>query len=249
MIWYDLIRDILSAINGASVYNAARSTTPSALDVVLYNQAQDWLCMYKPWRDLRVKVQIPLDVDRKVLLPGDFGCMISVSCDPSNIGKPMYWYTLCDNDVSRRYDEEVTVEPFSGVKMRRLVFPPTVFLPQDPTITYSRVPPAATVDDRGSAKFSFFPMNIMLVVAKKIMQDYYGVAANQDPKWINDRVAEELRMFEAYAYNNNVALDMAIKDRFGNPVFIPGMSLNGSGPRMSRPSPFLPSTFYSGGTI
>jgi hypothetical protein len=86
-------------------------------------------------------------------------------------------------------------------------------------------------------------------VAKKLLQDYYGVAANQDPNWINERVQEELSMFEGYAYNNNMALDLSVKDRFGNPVFIQGASLDGSKPRLNRPSPFLPSTFFSGGTL
>jgi hypothetical protein len=89
----------------------------------------------------------------------------------------------------------------------------------------------------------------MLVIVKKILQDYYGVPANQDPNWINQRVQEELRIFEGYAFSNNMALDMAVKDRFGNPVFIGSTSLDGSKPRMNRPSPFLPSTLYSGGTL
>ena len=69
------------------------------------------------------------------------------------------------------------------------------------------------------------------------------------PNWINERVQEELSMFEGYAYNNNMALDLSVKDRFGNPVFIQGASLDGSKPRLNRPSPFLPSTFFSGGTL
>ena len=248
MIWRDKISDILIAINAQSVYNTARTTTPSNLGLVVYNQAQDWLCMYKPWRDLRVKVQLPLDSDRKITMPDDFGCVIEVYTDPANIGKPMYFYYLNCADVAMRYTEEATQDDVTGVRTLKFCFPPTVYVPGTPYVEYSKALANITQDivDAGT-KFSFFPLNVMLVVAKKILQDYYGVAANQDPNWISLRVIEEVSQLESYAYNNNSPLDLTIKDRFGNPVFIPGMSLNGRKPRLSSPSPFLPSTFFTGG--
>jgi hypothetical protein len=246
-IWNDTVDSVLQCIRGSSIYNANRSNVPVNLDLIVLNQAKDWLCMVKPWRDLRTDAQIPLDVERKCTLPADFGSMIMVYTDPSNIGKPMYWYTLNDNDVSRRYTEEVTTDSSTGAFTRKIAFPPTVFIPSTPHIVYSKVVPDYTTNDSG--KICIFPKNIMTVVAKKMFQDYYGVSANQDPQWINMRVAEELKLLESYAYNNNVALDMAVKDRFGNPVFIPGASFDGSNPRLNRPSPFLPSTLWSGGTI
>ena len=248
MIWRDTISDIITAMNTSAVYNASRTTTPNNLVLIVFNQAQDWLCMYKPWRDLRATVQIPLDSQRMCTLPDDFGSMIMVYTDPSNIGKPMYFYTLNDNDVARRYTD-VVEQNGDGTQYRKIAFPPTTYIPSNPYIVYSKAVPSATQADVYHGKKSFFPINVMLVVAKKIFQDYYGVAANQDPNWINLRVQEELRMFEGYAYNNNVALDMAVKDRFGNPVFIMGSSLDGSRPRLNRPSPFLPSTLFSGGTL
>jgi hypothetical protein len=249
MIWKDKISDILALINAQAVYNTNRSTTPIRLDIKVFNQAQDWLCMYKPWRDLRVVAQLTLDSQRKITLPADYGYCLFVYTDPANIGKPMYYYTLYDNDVARRYSEEVTVDGTTGVRTIKFAFPPTVFIPSNPYVVYCKTLDEATTADDTSNKISFFPLNVMLVVAKKILQDYYGVAANQDPNWINQRVQEELRIFEGYAYNNNVALDMSVKDRFGNPVFIQGMSLDGSKPRLNRPSPFLPSTLFSGGTL
>ncbi len=249
MIWRDKISDILTAINAQSVYNTARTTTPTNLGIVVYNQAQDWLCMYKPWRDLRTTIQLVLDADRKITLPADYGCCIEVYTDPSNIGKPMYFYYLNANDVAVRYIEEVTIDGATGIRTVKFAFPPTVFIPSNPYVVYSKVLDSVTSADATGTKYSFFPINIMLVVAKKILQDYYGVAANQDPGWINARVQEELKMFEGYAYQNNNVLDLSIKDRFGNPIFIQGAALDGSRPRMNRPSPFLPSTMYSGGTI
>jgi hypothetical protein len=218
--------------------------------LTVYNQAQDWLCFYKPWRDLRVVTQLTLDSYRKITMPSDYGMALFVYTDPSNIGKPMYFYTLNDNDVARRYTEEVTIDSTTGARTIKFAFPPTVFIPSNPYVVYSKVLANATQDEVTAAtKLSFYPLGLMLVVAKKILQDYYGVAANQDPNWINLRVAEELRMFEGYAYNNNMTLDLAVKDRFGNPVFIQGASLDGSKPRLNRPSPFLPSTLFSGGTM
>jgi hypothetical protein len=250
MIWNDKVSNVYAMINAASVYNTNRSTTPSDLGLIILNQVKDWLCMYKPWRDLRVDVQVVLDTTRKITCPSDFGCCQYVYNDPSGIGKPMWFYTAYDNDVGRRYTEEVTEDPTTGAFTRKLVFPPTVYIPASPHLVYSKVLADYVAADvlAGSTKISFFPLTIMLVVAKKLLQDMYGVSANQDPNWINQRVFEEINMFSAYAYENNVALDMAVKDRFGNPVYIPGMSMNGSAPRLSRPSPFLPSTFFSGGT-
>jgi hypothetical protein len=249
MIWNDTISDILDAIDGQSVYNTARTTTPSNLGLKIFNQAQDWLCMYKPWRDLRVTVQLVPDATKKITMPSDFGHCLFVYTDPANLGKPMYFYTLNDNDIARRYTEEVTVDGTTGARTIKFCFPYPAFLPANPYVVYSKVLSNATAADVTALKKSFFPINIMLVVVKKLLQDYYGVAANQDPNWINLRVQEELRMFEGYAYNNNVALDMAVKDKFGNPVFIQGTSLDGSKARLNRPSPYVPSTFFSGGTL
>jgi hypothetical protein len=249
MIWQDKISDILTAINAQAVYNTARTTTPGNLGLIVYNQAQDWLCMYRPWRDLRVKVQLTPDTNKKITLPADFGCVIMVYTDPSGIGKPMYFYTLNANDVATRYYEEATQDPTTGLRTLKFCFPPTAFIPQNPYVEYSKALQSATQADSDNGKLSFFPINIMLVTVKMILQDYYGVAANQDPNWIYSRLEKELKAFEAYAYNNNVALDLSIKDRFGNPVFLQGMSLDGQKPRLNRPTPFYPSTFFSGGTM
>jgi hypothetical protein len=249
MIWSDTIASILTAINAQSVYNTARTTTPTNLGLVVYNQAQDWLCMYKPWRDLQVLTQLVLDSNRKITMPADFGCCIEVYTDPANLGKPMYWYYLNHNDIAMRYIEEVTIDALTGVRTIKYCFASTVFIPQNPWLRYSKALSNATQAEVDAAtKLSFFPINIMLVVAKKILQDYYGVAANQDPNWINNRVSEELKMFQGYAYANNVPLDMAVKDRYGNPVFIQGMGLDGGKPRLNRPTPFVPSTLFTGGT-
>jgi len=244
MIWQDKISDILDLIGATSIYNTARSTTPANLNLKLVNQAKDWLCTYKPWRDLQVLVQLPLGTDRKVTLPSDFGSVIEVFIDASNIGKPSWWYTLRDNDVAKRYDEEVVYDVATGF-VRKFVFPPTVYIPQNPWVRYSKV----VADYTGTGiEFSFFPKNIMLLVVKKILQDYYGVNASDDPKWISMRVSEELRMLEAYAYNNNVALDMSVKDRYGNPIRISGGSLDGSRSGTNF-SPYVPSTMFTGGTM
>ena len=249
MIWHDTIKNILDAINYSSIYNPQRSTLPANFDIFVYNQAQDWLCMYKPWRDLRVVTQLTLSSDRKITMPSDFGCTIFVYTDPANIGKPMYFYYLNHNDVTMRYTEEVAYNATTGARTIVFAFPPTVFIPQNPYVVYSKVLANATSAEKtAGTKYSFFPMTIMLVVVKKILQDYYGVPANQDPNWINKRVEEEIKMLEGYAYNNNMSLDLSIKDRFGNPVFIQSLSLDGSKPRIARPSPYLPATIFSGGT-
>jgi hypothetical protein len=246
VIWKDKISDILEMVNGQSIYNTNLNTIPDNLGLKVINMAKDWLCFYKPWRDLLVLYQPTFDLDTRIMtLPDDYGQIIEVYTDPSNIGKPVWVYTLRDTDVARRYDEINTYTPAAGFQ-RRLQWPPTVFIPQSPWIRYSKV-----LDDYTSegVEYSFFPIGLMLVVCKKILQDFYGVPANQDPKWLQQRVMEELRIFGGYAYQNNVSMDTAIKDMFGNPIRILGASLDGSRQRMTSPSPFLPSTLYTGGTM
>jgi hypothetical protein len=246
MIWQDKIADILEMVNGQSIYNTSLDNMPSNLGLKVVNMAKDWLCMYKPWRDLLVLYQPVFDLATRIMtLPANYGQIVEVYTDPSNIGKPVWVYTLRDNDVAKRYDEITTYTAALGFT-RQLQWPPTVFIPQTPWIRYSRV-----LDDYTGTgtEFSFFPMGLMLVTCKKILQDFYGVPAKQDPKWIQQRVLEEIRVFGGYAYQNNVSMDPAIKDMFGNPIRILGASLDGSQQRMTSPSPFLPSTLYTGGTM
>ncbi len=233
-------------VNGQSIYNVNTNTAPANLGLKVINLAKDWLCMYKPWRDLLVLYQATFDpATRLMTLPPDYGQIVEVYTDPSNIGKPMWVYTLRDNDISKRYDE-VSTYTIAGGHVRKLQWPPMVYIPQNPWIRYSKV----LEDYTGTGtEISFFPMMIMLVVCKKILQDFYGVPANQDPKWIQQRVMEEIRVLSGYAYENNVSMDPAIKDMFGNPIRILGASLDGSQQRMTSPSPFLPSTFYTGGSM
>jgi hypothetical protein len=249
-IWSDTIASVLTAINAQAIYNTTRTTTPNNLGLVVFNQAQDYLCMYKPWRDLQVLTQLTLSSDRKITMPDDYGCCIEVYTDPANLGKPMYWYYLNHNDIAMRYTEEVTIDSTTGTRTIKFAFASTVYIPQNPYVRYSKVLADATQAEVNAAtKKSFFPINIMLVAAKLILQDYYGVAANQEPTWIFKRLADEIKMFQAYAYANNTPLDMAVKDRYGNPVYIQGMGLDGGKPRLNRPTPFVPSTLFTGGTM
>ena len=238
---------MFETINGISVYNATMTGTPSNLALVVMNQAQDYLCMEKAWRDLRIKQQFELDSERKLTLPEDFGCVINVYSYPGNTGIPQYWYYLNDNDIAKRYEEEVT-EDDEGNFTRKFVFPTNTPISGDPWVTYSKVRPNFTAADVASeTKKSFFPINIMMVTAKLIFQDYYGVPAKQDPNWIRTRVEEEIKKLEGYAYNNNVSMDKAIKDRNGSPVFIGGLTIK-RGRSMRRPSPYKNSTLITGGT-
>jgi hypothetical protein len=248
-IWADKISDIVALINASSVYNTNRSTTPGSLGLMVYNQAQDYLCMVKAWRDLRVDAELTLDSDRKITMPTDFGCCIFVYTDPGNVGKPMFRYYPNDNNVALRYTEDVTYNSTTGARTIKYAFPTFVYIPCNPHVVYSKRLDNATADEVTAAtKLSFFPQGVMLAVAKKILQDYYGVPANEDPKWINQRVAEEIQLLSQYAYQNNTPLDLSIHDKFGNPVFIGGMSMDGGRPRVNQPNPFKPSTMFTGGT-
>lgn len=240
MIWGDKVSTIIASIRILSVYAA------NDLSYTIFNQAKDWLCTYKPWRDLRVDAIVTLDSEKKITLPDDFGMLMFIYSDASGVGIPSRYYELNSNDISQRYTEETTFDPTTNKRTIKLAFPVSVSVPGNMHVVYSKVLPDVTVDDL--EKFSFFPLTLMLVVARKILQDYYGVPAKQDPSWIVSRVAEELRMFEAYAYENNAPLSLRPRDANGQPIYIAGMPLNGNRTPINQHSPDLPSTLWTGGT-
>ncbi len=248
MIWSDTAKSVYDAIRCASVYNAARNTTPPNLNLIVMNQAKDFLCMARPWRDLRVVTQLTLDDNRQITLPSDFGRCLFVYSDTTGQGKPEYYFYLNDNDISRRYTEDVTVDD-NNVFTRKFTFPVATPLSGNPYVVYIKNITDYTIEDvEGTTKYSFFPITLMVLVAKKMFQDYYGVPAHQDPKWISLRVEEELQKFSSYALSNNITLEKSIKDRNGNPVYINGMRLDGRPSTYKRPSPYYPSTLITGGT-
>lgn len=229
MIWQDKISTIVSAINAQSMYNTASTVTPSNLGLLVYNQSKDWLCMQKAWRDLKVTTQLTLDSDNKVTMPDDFGKCIKVYDDPTATGKPQRYYYLEHPDPAKRYTEETTINETTGVRTIKFCFVPNISI-SNPYIVYSKVLADATqteVDE--DTKYSFFPINVMLAVAKKIIMRYYGLSANQDIKQILFDIKEELDLLKDYAYNNNTPLDLTVTDSNGHPIFISGVPLDGSG--------------------
>lgn len=249
-IWGNTIADIINCINGQSVYNTARTTIPANLGLSVYNQAQDYLCMHKHWRDLRVDTQLSLDSDNAVTLPDDFGVCEYVYTDPAGIGKPAWFYHPYHSDISKRYTVVTTINSDTGVMSRKYVFPTTGGIAANPHVVYQKkLNDATSAEVKAATKFSFFPKTLMLVVAKKMLQDYYGIPANQDPQWINMRVEEELKKWEAYAVNDNAPLDLTPHDQFGEAIYLPGYSLDGSSSFYGARSAFSNSTLFTGGTM
>jgi hypothetical protein len=197
--------------------------------------------MYKPWRDLHVDTIVTLDENRRVTLPDDFGMLLSVYADSSNIGIPSMYFELNSNDISKRYTEETSLDAVTNKRSFKLVFPVASVVPGNLHIVYSKVLPDVTSDD--SDKYSFFPLTLMLVVARKILQDYYGVPAKQDPSWIMSRVSEEIRMFEGYAFENNAPLSLRPHDESGQPVFLRDVSHSGNSSVGQRFSPYSNAIF------
>lgn len=246
MIWRDKVATVVSGINAQSFYNASRTTTPAAFDLQVYNQSQDWLCMYKPWRDLQVRTQLTLDDDNYATLPDNFGCCIYVYADPSSLGIPTQYYYLDHIDPAKRYTREISIDDTTGIKTIKYKFPRLSSM-GNPWIVYSRTIPnivQSDVDD--NVKYSFFPINIMLATAKKILYDYYGISGNQRPEIIFSRLNEEIKMMQAYAMDNNAPLDLTPHDGNGQPIYISGPSLDGSYTQ-SYKSPYPNSVILPGG--
>lgn len=246
MIGRDTIASVIECINAQSVYNTARTTTPINLGLVIYNQTQDMIVMAGTFRDMVRDVQLVPDADRKVTLPSDFGKALTVYIDESGLGKPSRFYYLNANDVHERYTEEVTIDSTTGVFTRKFVFPSSAYLPVNPHLEYTIVLENATQEDIDTGtKYSFFPKNLMLVGAKKILQDYYGISANQDPNWITSRYREELDAYSKYTTDSNDVLRWELHDSYGNNVAILGAPMDGSG---GAYVPYTnPATLMSGG--
>ena len=100
----------------------------------------------------------------------------------------------------------------------------------NPYVVYSKTIENATQDEYDAGtKYSFFPMNIMLAVAKMILCRYYGKTSNQDINQVILFVNQELDLLRAYCVENNAPMDLTVHDGNGRPVFITGPSLDGSG--------------------
>lgn len=241
------IKDVVTAITCQSFFNTARISTTENLVLTVYNQTVEWICMIKPWRDLVVDASVSISTDNKITLPNDCGRVIRVYTDTSNIGMPTWDYELNNPDISRRYTEEVETDLTTGAKTRNLIFPSTTYIPVNPRLIYQKEVPVATQEEvEVGTKLAPFPMNLMVAVAKKILQDYYGATSNQDPNWINLRVQEELSMYQAYTYQNNARLNMVPKDNMGRQLYICGLTPDGEGERMMNPYPYPPSTMFTG---
>lgn len=248
MIWKDKISKIVELINAQSVYNTSRTTTPSNLGLEVYNQAQDHILMHTLWRDLMVVTQLDIDSNNQITMPSDFGRCISVYTDSSNVGKPDWYYYLDHPDISKRYTETVDWDSDTGVRTFKFTFPSSSGISSSPYVVYQKVLDDATqaeIDE--DTKYSFFPKGIMLVAAKLILQDYYGVAANQDPNWILKRFDDEMKDLSQYATYNNAPLDFIVHDGSGEPTYINGMKLDGSNPQYNIRTPYTNSTLFTGG--
>ena len=229
MIWKDLISTVVDCINAQSFFNAARTTTPSNLALVVYNQSQDWLCMNRAWRDLIVTTQLTLDNDNKITMPDDFGMCLYVYDDPTQNNLPANYYYRGHPDPGKRYTEEVTRDTDTGINTIKFCFFESAVM-GNPYVVYSKTIENATqAEYDASTKYSFFPMNIMLAVAKMILCRYYGKSGNQDINQVMMFVNQELKLLSAYCIENNAPLDLVVHDGSGRPVYIDGPSLDGSG--------------------
>lgn len=246
MIWRDKIATVVSAIGAQSMYNTARTTTPSNFNLLIYNQSQDWLCMHKPWRDLVVTTQLALDSNNKITMPDNFGCCLYVYADPTGTGAPTQYYHLNHIDVSRRYTREVTFDDTTNIRTIKFCFVQNTSL-GNPYVVYSRsIDDIVQSDVDNNVKYSFFPINTMLVVAKLIMQRYYGKSANYDINQVYKDIDTELKQLSGYAINNNAPLDLTPHDSNGQPIYITGVPLDGSGYLGNR-SPYPNSVILPGG--
>lgn len=228
MIWRDKISTVASGINAQSMYNTARTTTPSNFQLMVFNQAQDWLCMNRAWRDLSVTTQLSLDSDSCITMPDDFGCIAYVYCDPTAQNYPAIFFHLNHIDPGRRYTRTVTIDSTTGIRTIKFCFPQSSTL-GNPYIVYSKALDDITqadIDD--DIKYSFFPINTILVVAKLIMYRYYGQSANYDYSTIMNDVNMELNSLSRYAISNNAPLDLTPHDSNGQKIYICGAAQDGS---------------------
>lgn len=234
-VWGESVTSILNRVKDIQIYSDTGNNVENyALD--LLNRAQNWLCMYKQWDYLKKEVELTVDSDRIAQLPSDINVLIDVYDKVGGLGKPSRHYYPDAVDVSQRCELRCAFNTTTGHSWT-LSFPSTALLSGQLYLLYMY----NLADIAESDTYTFFPGELLVRCAQKIHIEDKGLTgdtANLAIQAFND----QLRNFETNSQYVNHKMDLTIKNRWGDPLRLPGHRLDGQNSYGTGPYP--PSTYF-----
>lgn len=191
-------------------------------DLDLLNRAQMWLSQYRPWDFLVRNIPIVLSASAFVL-PDTCNAILDIySADGSGI--PIIHYYKDHIDPSQSYSVETTFDKSVG-QVWTVSFNTTIAITSAMRLKYiCNLPDFEGLE---TPEYSFFPPNLLMRCAQKMHIEDKGLTGDSQVLALN-AFNEELRKFEANSQYNNQAMDLTVKNGYGQPLRIAGHKLNGS---------------------
>lgn len=236
-VWGESVESILNRVRDIIVYSDTGNYVENyALD--LLNRSQNWLCMYKSWDYLKKVVALTVSDARVAQLPSDINHIVDIYAELGEIGKPSIHYYPDAVDVAQRVELTTEFSKTSGISW--YVTFPSVALVQGPLYLkymYNLEDIAAT------DVYTFFPGELLVRCAQKLHLEDKGLTGDTVQTALT-AFNDQLRNFEVNSQYVNQQMDQTIKNRFGDPLVIPGHSLSGQ-ENHRRWSPYERSAFFS----
>ena len=196
------------------------------LGLDLLNRANKFLEGKRRWDFLRKTLAMTLDSNRSFALPANCEVVEEVYVDPTGIGKPQFYFYEDCSDIAFRYTKEYTYGT-DGNSYWTITFPSvSPLISTTPYVRYKIALPEF-IGDPDKDEYAIWPSELLLRAAQKLHAEEKGITGDN----INGILAsfnEHFRDFETKAQFNNQMPDMTPHNRFGQPIKINGMRLDGS---------------------
>ncbi|CAK0764434.1 conserved hypothetical protein [Gammaproteobacteria bacterium] len=193
----------------------------TSIELDLLNRAQKSLWQYRPW-DYLVKKQALTLANKSANLPSDCGQILDVYHDSDGDGRPDYHYY----NESRFSDNGYTIANAFTMQSGHAL---SIAFFSNPTNTPVLKYQKTLSDFTGTGtEYSYFPGDLLLLKAQEIHITESGLVG---PEYnaITKRLSDELRDYEQAHQDLNQDTRVVQNDVLGDPIDMPGYSLDGSG--------------------
>lgn len=239
-VWGETVASIINRVKDVIVWSSTGNNVEN-LPLDLLNRAQNWLCMYKSWDYLKKVVPLTISDNRTAQLPSDINVMLDIYSTLGDIGKPSIHYYPDAPDVAERCELFCDFTVTAGHSWY-VQFPSEALVTGPLYLKYAYNLPDIEEPEPNVDTYTFFPGELLVRCAQKLHIEDKGLtgdSADLAIKGFNDT----LRNFEVNSQFVNQKMTLGPTDKFGNPVRIPGHSLNGQG--NSGYSPYPRATFFT----
>ena len=237
--WKDTISLIRKRLQMTMVFSSQGNAVEN-YDLDLLNRAQMWLSQYRPW-DLLVRT-IPIVLsDSTFTLPDNCDIILDVyGTDGTEI--PIAHYYKDHLDPTQCYRVDITYDKNIGQSWSMVFYKSVEIISQLRLKYMCSLPDFEGSDEDGNeiTEYSIFPPNLLLRCAQKMHIEDKGITGDSAQLVLN-AFEVELRKFEANSQYNNQAMDLTVKNSYGQPLHITGHSLSGAVQKTGY-SPFSRST-------